>query len=411
MILAVLSILVFASRAAAHNNRTVLGTISVGLAIAGAAAFGGGAVGFLFGIPRTMRPSQVINGSNNHQGMAEGVDASGNGQGQATIYGSNTNIEEISDWLTKILVGVSLVQLGQIRANMSALNIFLSQGFTPEGEHKVFTFGLTTYSALLGFFYGYLWTRLILKEALTSSEFRGLRSKVNTVDQRQSLDQKALLSVNHQLMLSPYDPPTPQAELNQALAGASPDQLRYLFNVAVKQRWENRGVAAVESGGDDQVQQTLQRQEQNRQRLNLIAVTVPVFRALIAADTKGQYHRNHSQLAYALKDLVAQGAVSSPSERLHQLKEARSELDRAIEIRDASHEKGFQLYEANRAHCLILMDPDFQNGRPSSPELRAEIQADLAVASRPDASESAQKMVATFSDIVQWQQLNNQTPE
>src|SRR4051794_33887578 len=59
----------------------------------------GGLLGLLFGVPRTIDP--------------EG----GERKGAARVsYGANTNLEQISDWLTKILVGLGLTQLGPIRA-------------------------------------------------------------------------------------------------------------------------------------------------------------------------------------------------------------------------------------------------------------------------------------------------------
>src|SRR5216684_1230684 len=73
---------------------------AIGLLIAGAALAAGVLIGFLFGIPRTQQKegqkSDPTIGS--QPGVADG-------------YGVNTNLEQISDWLTKIIVGVGLVQL------------------------------------------------------------------------------------------------------------------------------------------------------------------------------------------------------------------------------------------------------------------------------------------------------------
>jgi hypothetical protein len=56
-----------------------------------AALVSGGLLGFLFGIPR----SQHNNPS-------------------AGRYAVNTNLEQVSDWLTKILIGAVLIQLGSV---------------------------------------------------------------------------------------------------------------------------------------------------------------------------------------------------------------------------------------------------------------------------------------------------------
>jgi hypothetical protein len=64
--------------------------LAVGLAVVGAASFAGLLLGFLFGLPKTLERS---------------------GKGRLT---TNTNLDQISDWLTKILVGLGLVQLGKV---------------------------------------------------------------------------------------------------------------------------------------------------------------------------------------------------------------------------------------------------------------------------------------------------------
>jgi hypothetical protein len=81
-------------------------------------------------------------------------------------YRVNTNLEQISDWLTKILVGVSLTQIAEIRDGLVSLTAFAAQGLGPQSQGQVFAFALLSYSAVLGFLFGYLWTRLFLAGAL-----------------------------------------------------------------------------------------------------------------------------------------------------------------------------------------------------------------------------------------------------
>src|SRR5215831_16764829 len=61
----------------------------------------GGAFGFLFGIPKILQSDRLPEGSTN-----------------STVIGYrqqvNTNLTEISDWLTKIIVGLSLISLSNI---------------------------------------------------------------------------------------------------------------------------------------------------------------------------------------------------------------------------------------------------------------------------------------------------------
>jgi hypothetical protein len=105
----------------------------------GAAFFVGGITGFVFGVPRT-RTADDIFGSRRHD---------------------NTNLEEISDWLTKILVGLGLVEfrpvidfLGSISAQIGA-PIDAGQG----GANLVALSSLL-FGFICGFVYFYLWARV-----------------------------------------------------------------------------------------------------------------------------------------------------------------------------------------------------------------------------------------------------------
>ena len=83
-----------------HRNWAgALTVVGSGLFLAGASTLVGSIIGFLFGVPvRERNP---------------GVDATG--AGNRTIgYRPNTNLEQISDWLTKIIVGIGLVQFPKI---------------------------------------------------------------------------------------------------------------------------------------------------------------------------------------------------------------------------------------------------------------------------------------------------------
>jgi predicted secreted protein len=58
----------------------------------------GGLLGFLFGIPRTLQ-----------QEASQATEQNRKDRPQETNYAVNTNLDQISDWLTKILVGVSQI--------------------------------------------------------------------------------------------------------------------------------------------------------------------------------------------------------------------------------------------------------------------------------------------------------------
>jgi hypothetical protein len=57
-------------------------------------------VGFLFGVPRTLSSGREVE----HPAVS----------GSRSSIRANTNLEQVSDWLTKILIGATLVQLGNV---------------------------------------------------------------------------------------------------------------------------------------------------------------------------------------------------------------------------------------------------------------------------------------------------------
>ena len=126
-----------------------LEVLAVGL-LAAAAAFASGALlGFLFGIPRFL----------SQQGPAATPGATG-----GPTYAPNTNLEQISDWLTKILVGVGLVQLGQIGHAISVLGKGVEEGLG-NNTHSIAIMLLVSFS-IVGFLSSYLFTRLRLQSVM-----------------------------------------------------------------------------------------------------------------------------------------------------------------------------------------------------------------------------------------------------
>lgn len=77
--------------------------------------------------------------------------------------------------------------------------------------------------------------------------------------------------------------------------------------------------------------------------------TIPIFEALIDSDGGENYHRNHGQLGYALKD---KGGMDDARKEWTR---AEEELTKAIELRDKEGADGFLMYELNRALCGIKL--------------------------------------------------------
>lgn len=106
-------------------------------------------VGFIFGLPRV---------------MSENISVYSN------MYGDNSNLDQISDWLLKILVGVGLVQLSKLPDILKGLVDLIDKEFEFAGSGIVGVSLLITFS-VGGFLGGYLCTRryaaLIFMEGLS----------------------------------------------------------------------------------------------------------------------------------------------------------------------------------------------------------------------------------------------------
>jgi len=146
----VVVVLIYSSQIPSGVRWSVFGTA---IAIGSAAFFIGGMTGFLFGIPRT------VQGSAPSQGL--------------TQYQGNTNLEQVSDWLTKIIVGIGLVQIGHIVPALSKLARSMKGPLGGQPSSGAFGLGLAITFAFLGFLYYYLWARLLfVRELGMSSETR-----------------------------------------------------------------------------------------------------------------------------------------------------------------------------------------------------------------------------------------------
>ncbi len=136
--------------------KMTLGVIGSALATGGAASLTGALLGFLFGLP--------------HSG--QNVDTDGRGGGGASR--TNTNLDQVSDWLTKLLVGVGLVQLGRAPKALGRLAANLSAGFggVPQASAQ-FALAVVIYFAVCGFLMGYVWARLVLAKPLRDADLGG----------------------------------------------------------------------------------------------------------------------------------------------------------------------------------------------------------------------------------------------
>jgi CheY-like chemotaxis protein len=161
----------------------VVAIATVGVMVAAASLALGGLVGFIFGIPRSLQAEP--------RPASDQETTSDRTQPLSGSFAHNTSLEQISDWLTKILVGVGLTQLANAPSALAALGGFLAPGLGGFPSAQVFAAGLLIYYALDGFFLGYLWTRLNLPLLFTDALARARLEEARLTGEYQGLEAAA----------------------------------------------------------------------------------------------------------------------------------------------------------------------------------------------------------------------------
>jgi hypothetical protein len=138
----------------------------------------GALLGFIFGIPRAPKPVPTGAGAPGPESVS--ADAAARIAEEYRLS-PNTNLEDISDWLTKILVGAGLVQLAVLPSQLRRLGEFFHASMPLTAEASLM---IILNFFVLGFMGSYLLTRLFLTEAFRTVEGgRGARLAVTRVAQ------------------------------------------------------------------------------------------------------------------------------------------------------------------------------------------------------------------------------------
>ncbi|HUD75784.1 MAG TPA: hypothetical protein VMQ76_11990 [Terracidiphilus sp.] len=150
----------------------LLRILGMGMLLAGAALLSGFLLGFIFAIPRLgEQKAKAATAQPNDSPTAEFVS-------QPNPIQFNDNLVQISDWLTKIIVGVGLVELHSIPRRLGTLSYYLALGLQPVSsagggsgagtlaEGQVTGLAILVFYFTLGFLLGYVWTMIYLKMGL-----------------------------------------------------------------------------------------------------------------------------------------------------------------------------------------------------------------------------------------------------
>jgi hypothetical protein len=139
---------------------------AAGCLLALAAGMVGSLTGFLFGLPRSARTDVVTRNPNPPAADAQRIEVETRSSG----YRANTNLEDISDWLTKILVGVGLTQLASIPNRFRHLVDIVKVAMGTGEDSAAIAGSLLVAYVIIGFMGTYLWARTRLGQALQLGE-------------------------------------------------------------------------------------------------------------------------------------------------------------------------------------------------------------------------------------------------
>jgi hypothetical protein len=137
-----------------------------------ACTLSGALLGFLFAVPKRIRSPQPQSIAPPLPG-ATGTEKSLGAAARAAHYDANSSLEEISDWLTKIIVGVGLVEAKAIAGALGVAGGAVGVGVyqLPANGASSVVSGVATIIAfaVTGFLISYLWFRQNLMKAWDDS--------------------------------------------------------------------------------------------------------------------------------------------------------------------------------------------------------------------------------------------------
>jgi len=339
--------------------------IGVGLMTAAGSAVIGALLGFVFGVPFSRA------GSASNQGDSDDKSKDSVTPPSAPPYKPNTTLEQISEWLSKMLVGVGLVELKSLSKQLDTLAGFIAKGLGNDDIGKVFAYFVLLLFAGCGFLFGFIWARIYLPSWFTRADLNMIMQEVDRKVHRVKADSEDIvrklgnkvsqieadaraLTLATQQLLQPTEEGSLVSleELTDAVKKASRTTKAEIFDRARQASETGRG--------------TPEHEPRNESAIN-------IFRALIADDPKGYYHRTRAELSYALN-----------RRRHRDIDESIEALSEAIRLRDDHAVNGWRSYELRRARYRIENDKEFKSGKTTSQPLKDLILEDLNAASKDD---------------------------
>lgn len=363
-------IVIFAYQYPSNSQKVSVGMI--GFSLAFAALIIGYFIGFIFGLPRINPHGSHSVESNSYSDTLSEEEST-----KRSLYSENSNLENISDWLSKILVGIGLIQLTQVPAYLQQFSDFLEPALSGRQINAgIFGTSVVIFCLLDGFLIGYLWTRCYapIEFGKKRSDLQNITNDMRTIRQDFEVHNLVDRILNH-------DETEKEIELHV-------DELK-------RQIWK------ASDGTKEDIYVLAKEHRQkfwiiNKQKMEL---SIPIFRLLIIANPEN--HNYYAQLGFALKD-----------KRIPDWKEASEKLTEAIKKFPDSDKFSYKirLYRINRAMCNINLDTNFNKNMKSDDSVTSSIMEDLLFC------ETEEYIKNNFLNdqtkpIKKWMELNNKSME
>lgn len=199
-----------------HGFEVFCKVFGIGVVVAGASAMVAWLLGLLFGIPKSAANASGQSPGSQNSGQAP-ANSNQSGARQQTSR-PNTNLEDVSDWLTKTLIGVGLTQLTTLPHKLWQYATTLDHSsLNGQGGGAVFILGIGLAGGAGGFWVGYVTTRTLLTELF------GLFDQPNSGDVEVAADPDNLTLGADQKPVASTNPAVQAAD--QKLRRLSLDQL------------------------------------------------------------------------------------------------------------------------------------------------------------------------------------------
>ena len=170
-----------------------------------AAAAVGAALGFLFGLPRAR--------------VAGADDGSGEpvtGGRASTFYLTNSNLIKVSDWLTTIVIGLGLVNIGKVVPGLRDLARALHDPLGGTAYAGAVGISVLIVGVLAGFLLNYLWTSIRVRALLEEAERQSQQTMPDLSNQTLG-EARQVASRNNVTLLVPDGAPDSSRVARQAV--------------------------------------------------------------------------------------------------------------------------------------------------------------------------------------------------